>query len=106
MHLAGFNELNLQMIQQQNRIDALKQELEFRNNQLDDLKIQIEDNRQQLEQTQEQITESKNLLQILGNALVDMMRKKEEEEKKLNEADQAYYIERNNLSEKETNCAI
>ena len=31
-----------------------------------------------------------------------MLRNKEEEEKKLNEADQAYYLERNNLSEKET----
>ena len=31
-----------------------------------------------------------------------MLRNKEEEEKKLNEADQAYYLERNKLSEKET----
>ena len=31
-----------------------------------------------------------------------MLRNKEEEEKKLNEADQAYYLERNNIGEKET----
>ena len=100
--LAGFNEVNLQMIQQQNRIAALKQEREFRNKQLVDLKIQIEDNRLQLEQTQLQITESGESLQLLDLALTDMLRNKEEEEKKLNEADQAYYLERNNLSEKET----
>ncbi len=100
--LADFNEVNLQLIQQQNRIAALKQERDFRNKQLDDLKIQIEENRQQLDQTLDQITESNQALASIGNALIDMIRNKDEEEKKLNEADQAYYLERNNLSEKET----
>ena len=100
--LAGFNEVNLQVIQQQNRISALKQESEFRQKQLSDLKIQIEDNRVQLDQTQLQITESYESLQLLDVILLDMLRNKEEEEKKLNEADQAYYLERNNLGEKET----
>ncbi|HEY4935166.1 MAG TPA: chromosome segregation protein SMC [Puia sp.] len=100
--LAGFNEVNLQVIQQQNRISALKQEREFRYKQLVDLKTQIEDNRGQLDQTQLQIMESNESLIILEAVLLDMLRNKEEEEKKLNEADQAYYLERNNLSEKET----
>ncbi len=100
--LAGFNEVNLQVIQQQNRISALKQESEFRQKQLSDLKIQIEDNRVQLDQTQLQITESNESLQFLDLILLDMLRNKEEEEKKLNEADQAYYLERNNIGEKET----
>jgi chromosome segregation protein len=100
--LADFNEVNLQMIQQQNRIAALKQEREFRNKQLIDLKIQIEENRQQLEQTQQLITENSESLQTLETALTEMLRNKEVEEKKLNEADQAYYLERNSLSEKET----
>jgi chromosome segregation protein len=100
--LAGFNEVNLQVIQQQNRISALKQESEFRQKQLTDLKIQIEDNRVQLDQTQLQITESNESLQLLEVDLLHMLRNKEEEEKRLNEADQAYYLERNHLSEKET----
>jgi chromosome segregation protein len=100
--LAGFNEVNLQMIQQQNRIAALKQEREFRNKQLLDLRIQIENNRLQLEQTQHQITDNTEALQLLETTLEEMLRNKEAEEKKLNEADQAYYVERNNLSEKET----
>jgi len=100
--LAGFNEANLLQIQQQNRIAALKQEREFRNKQLTDLKIQIENNRVQLEQAQLQITENSLSLQALETSLTDMLRNKEEEEQKLNQADQAYYIERNNLSEKET----
>jgi chromosome segregation protein len=100
--LADFNEVNLQMIQQQNRIATLKQEREFRTNQLADLRIQIEDNRLQLEQTGEQISEAVESLHKLEAVLTDMLRNKESEEKKLNEADQAYYLERNKLSEKET----
>ena len=100
--LADFNEVNLQMIQQQNRIAALKQEREFRNKQLVDLKIQIEENRFQLEQAIQQITESTESLHSLETALTEMIRNKEFEERKLNEADQAYYLERNKLSEKET----
>jgi chromosome segregation protein len=100
--LAEFNELNLQVIQQQNRISALNQEREFRFKQLADLRIQLEDNRLQSEQTHLQIAENNDSLQLLEIALTDMLRNKEEEEKKLNEADQAYYLERNTLSEKET----
>ncbi len=72
------------MIQQQNRIAALKQEREFRNKQLLDLKIQIEENRIQLEQAEIQITESNESLLVLEGDLLDMLRNKEDEEKKLN----------------------
>ena len=81
----------------------LKQELEFKSNQLNDLKQQIETNASQLKQTAENITESRSMrLKMLKKALVELLRKKEEEEKKLNEADQAYYNLRNQLSEKES----
>ncbi len=100
--LAGFNDVNLQVIQQQNRISALNQEREFRQKQLSDLKIQIEENRLQLDQALTQISESNGSLLVLEGELLFMLRNKEEEEKKLNEADQAYYLERNKLSEKET----
>jgi chromosome segregation protein len=100
--LAEYNELNLQVIQQQNRIGALKQEREFRNKQLFDLKAQLEDNRQQLDLTRQQITENQESLAELESVLTEMFRNKDEEEKRLNETDQAYYLERNHLSEKET----
>lgn len=99
---AGFNDFNLQVIRQQNRIAALKQELEFRSRQLSDLKIQIENNQQQAAQTRQQIGESRDSLNILEEGLTAMLRNKEAEELRLNEADQAYYNERNKLSEKET----
>ncbi|HZZ74970.1 MAG TPA: chromosome segregation protein SMC, partial [Puia sp.] len=73
-----------------------------RNKQLIDLRTQIEDNRLQREQALQQITESTESLHLLDTVLADMIRNKDVEEKKLNEADQAYYLERNKLSEKET----
>jgi chromosome segregation protein len=99
---AEFNEMNLQVIQQKNQISALKQEREFRSKQLSELKVQIEDNQIQLEQTRQQTTESNESLLKLEEELFGLLRKKEEEENKLNEADQDYYLKRNNLNEKES----
>ncbi|NML22504.1 chromosome segregation protein SMC [Pseudoflavitalea sp. G-6-1-2] len=99
---ASFNEFNLQVTRQHSRINQLKQELEFKGNQLRDLRTQIESNNTQLKMTAENITENEAVLASAENGLVDMMRKKEEEEKRLNEADQAFYNMRNALNEKES----
>jgi chromosome segregation protein len=99
---SGFNEFNLQVTRQHSRINAGKQELEFKNNQLNDLRNQIEVNASQLKQTHESIDEGEGLLGNAEAILVDLLRKKEEEEKKLNEADQSYYNQRNTLGERES----
>jgi len=99
---AGYNEFNLQVTRQHSRINALKQELEFKSNQLNDLRNQIEVNASQLKQTNESIAGSEETLSGSESILVELLRKKEEEEKKLNEADQAYYNLRNALGEKES----
>ncbi len=99
---AFYNEFNLSLTRQQSRINSLQQELVFKTNQLNDLQGQIEANAAQLKQTNESISESSVLLATAEEALVGLMRNKEEEEKKLNEADQAYYNLRNALSEKES----
>jgi chromosome segregation protein len=100
--LAAYNEFNLQVAHQHSKINALKQESEFKSNQLNDLKHQIDINASQLKQTVENITESSQALADAENALVDLLRRKDEEERKLNEADQAYYNLRNGLNEKES----
>ncbi len=99
---AGYNEFNLQVTRQHSKINALTQELEFKSNQLKDLKNQIDSNVAQLKQTVESISSSADELTTAENGLVDLLRKKEEEEKRLNEADQAYYNLRNALNEKES----
>jgi chromosome segregation protein len=99
---SGFNEFNLQVTRQHSRINAGKQELEFKNNQLNDLRNQIELNSSQLKQTHESIAESEGLLGNAEELLVGLLRKKDEEEKRLNEADQSYYNLRNALGERES----
>ena len=104
--LAGYNEFNLQVARQHSKINALKQESEFKNNQLNDLKHQIDINASQLKQTVENISESSDTLANAENALVELLRRKDEEERKLNEADQAYYNLRNQLNEKESELRL
>jgi chromosome segregation protein len=97
-----YNEFNLQVTKQQSKISALKQELEFKNNQLKDLQVQIETNTASLSETAENILNSEELLKETEESLVGLMKSKEESERKLNEADQAYYNLRNQLNEKES----
>ena len=98
----SFNEFNLQVTRQQSRINALLQELEFKKKQLNDLHEQVTSNVTQLKQAQESILESEESLSKAEGGLVDLLRQKEEEEKKLNEADQAYYNLRNELNARES----
>ena len=97
-----FNESNLQLTRQQSKISALKTELQFKRNQLNDLTQQIESNKVQFKQASENIVENDAILKDSEAFLINLMRMKEEEEKKLNEADQAYYNIRNILTEKES----
>ncbi len=97
-----FNDYNLNVTRQQSKVAALKQEFDFKQNQLNDLRSQIENNSGQLGETSLQITESGSALQSVETLLVDLIRSKEEEELKLNTADQAYYNLRNLLGEKES----
>ena len=99
---ASYNEFNLQVARQHSRINALKQELEFKSKQLTDLRTQIEVNASQLKQTNESIAESEELLTNAESVLVELLRKKGEAERLLNETDQAYYNLRNALGEKES----
>jgi chromosome segregation protein len=99
---AVYNEYNLSLTRQQSKINALNQELSFKNNQLNDLNSQVETNQSQLKQTLENITESAALLSGADDGLVELLKQKEEQEKILNETDQAYYNLRNILNEKES----
>jgi chromosome segregation protein len=97
-----YNNLNLQVTREQSKITALKQELNFKSNQLNDLKSQVELNTVQLKETTENITSSQDNLKQVEEGLFELMRRKEDQEHILNEADQAYYNLRNQLSAKES----
>ena len=97
-----YNDFNLHVTRQQSKLNALKQELDFKTNQLNDLQQQIENNTTSLADTRTSIEQSSLLLQEIEEGLVELMRRKEEEQQVLNETDQAYYNLRNQLSEKES----
>jgi chromosome segregation protein len=101
-----YNENNLQLTRQQSKISALKTELQFKRNQLHDLTLQIETNTIQLKQAKENIVENEAGLTESEAFLINLMRMKEDEEKKLNEADQAYYNLRTVLNAKESELRL
>lgn len=102
MATVQFNNQNLQHTRQQSKIQALKQELEFKRKQLADLHIQISSNKTQLEDAVGNIALVVEKLSHADDGLVELFRQREEEEKALNEKDQEYYNFRNHLQELET----
>jgi chromosome segregation protein len=101
-HVFQLNETNLLLTKQQSKIAGLQQELSFKKNQLTDLENQITLNKTQLEESVAAITESTNQLETAAIALQEMIIRKEAEEKRLNEVDQAFYVLRNTMQDKET----
>ncbi len=99
---AQYNENNLQLTRQQSKISSLQQELTFKQNQLKDLHNQIDNNSAQLKEAATNIVEGEEALQLSHEILLELLHKKETEEKKLNETDQAYYNLRNVLQAKES----
>ena len=99
---AQYNNLNLHLHRQQSKISGLKQELQFKTNQLNELKIQVENNTQLLSETSSHIDESTTELKDVETSLLELMRRRQEEERILNTADQAYYNMRNELSSRES----
>jgi len=99
---ATFNDNNLQYSKQQSKVVSLKQEFTFKSNQLKDLTVQVDSSNAQLAEAAGSIEATAITLAELENLLVTMLQNKEAEEKKLNEADQAYYNVRNALAAKET----
>jgi len=97
-----YNDNNLQFTRQQSKVNALNQELEFKNRQFKDLSAQIENSNIQLKDSAENISITSAELKELEEAVISLMKNKDIEEKKLNEADQAYYNLRNQLNDKES----
>lgn len=97
-----YNEFNLSVTRQQNKISGLAQEAAFKNSQLSDLQSQVEQSKVQQGETVQSAEQSREQLALIEQQLLDLLRKKEEDERALNTADQEYYVLRNELSEKES----
>jgi len=99
---SNYNDGNLSLAKQQNKLAAINQESLFKSNQLVELKTQIESSNTQLSEANVSIKETADSLQIVENELVDFYKRKDVDGKTLNDADQAYYNLRNSLNEKES----
>ena len=96
-----YNEFNLNATHQQSKINTLQQELNFKTQQASDIQQQISDSNIQMAQASAQIVENTTQLATAGQLLIELLHQKERDEKILNEADAAYYLLRNTISEKE-----
>ena len=99
---AQYNDSNIQFTRQQAKLIAVTQEATFKKNQLEELKVQIKSSTVQLAEASTTIEETAAALQLVEDELVALYRRKEEDGKLLNEADQAYYNKRNTLNERES----
>lgn len=99
---ALYNDNNLRLTRQQSKVSGLKQEMTFKTNQLNDLNTQVQSNTKQLAETTANIEESASKLKQVEEILLELIRRREDEQQTLNEADQAYYVLRNELGAKET----
>ena len=97
-----YNENNLLLAKQQSKVNALLQELEFKSNQFTDLSIQTKNSVLQMKDAAADIADTNESVAQLEEAVFSLLKNKDAEEKKLNEADQAYYNLRNELNEKES----
>ncbi|MEP6684647.1 MAG: chromosome segregation protein SMC [Parafilimonas sp.] len=98
----NFNETNIAFTRMQSRLTALQQEVAYKQTQLKDLHVQVEQNKTQSEEVVMQIAESVKVVASTEDTLHALLQTKELHEKKLNEADAAYYNHRNALQEKES----
>ena len=98
----AYNESNIQLTRQQSKVNALRQELEFKTRQSADLTQQSQNSKTQLQEAVENITQTRAELSGLEEAVIALMQEKDAAEKALNEADQAYYNLRNELNRKES----
>ncbi|MDQ2864513.1 MAG: chromosome segregation protein SMC, partial [Bacteroidota bacterium] len=101
-----YNENNILLTRQQSKVTSLKQELAFKTNQFNDLSAQRETSTQQLNEAASNIDVTSSTLQEVEQDVIALMKNKDAEEKKLNEADQAYYNLRNELNGKESELRL
>jgi chromosome segregation protein len=96
-----YNEDNLQLTRQQSKVNALRQELEFKTRQFAELSAQRENSLHQLKEAEGNIEVTSGELKQLEEEVISLLKNKDAAEKSLNEADQAYYNLRNELNAKE-----
>lgn len=97
-----YNDMNLQWMRQQSKVQTLKQELTYKQNGLKQLQLQIESNTKQLEASASLIKESSVTIEETEAKLQQLQYEKEASEQQVNASNKEYYNLRNALGERES----
>ena len=95
---AIYNQENIAFIQQQNRLESIRNELAFRTKRQGELRQQDADNRDQLQRLGKEARQFDEQEETLNRNLERMRGEKEEYQATLNSAEQAYYAARSQIT--------
>ncbi len=98
---AAYNEENVLFHQQENRLNSIKQEISYKQESYDSSLSRIERNTQELHEVSTNLNELMKKSTENDDELVELYDAKEAFEKKVNEAEKAYYEARGNIDESE-----
>jgi len=101
LYSATFNEKNIAFIRQQNKVNALQQELSFREKQLQELSTARKSNEQTLAQSQRELDLLIDDRDAIELELKEAYAAKKEKETGLSAVEQAYFQSRESIHEKE-----
>lgn len=96
-----FNQNNIKYHQQQNKVNNLEKDIEYRQSQEKRLLQQIQSNNKDLSTTKEEETTILSNPLLLDTQILEMYEQKEEMEKGLKSLEQAYYQTRGNITDDE-----
>ena len=98
-----YNAANIRFLQQENKINSIQQQIEFRRQQADDTRAHIERNTASSETSRQQLIDVESKLAEAEAQLVMLYEEKTRKEQTVADADRAYYETRGVITELEEN---
>ena len=93
----AFNQQNVRYLQQQSRLDAIKQEISFKQANLDTVQARLDKNQQEITRIKDDIEALNNASDEGDDTLIGMYEQKTDMEKGVNEAEKDYYKTRSDI---------
>ncbi|PWS25977.1 chromosome segregation protein SMC [Pedobacter yonginense] len=100
-----YNQDNIRFHQQQNKLASLEKDLDYRFVQEEALNKRITQNEKELQEALTQITDTLQHTDLNDDTLLEMYQQREEMEKGLTEAEQAYFTSKGTINELENNLS-
>jgi chromosome segregation protein len=95
----AYNEKNIEFIRQQNKVNTIQRELNFRENQISETRSTLETNQATVTQSDEELVFIAEDIEKLDKTLLGAYELKEEKEKNLTNAEQLYFQARGGITE-------